>query len=148
MASSAPPSYFVDHKKGEVNELKAVRMACEDSGGGGAAASPSRCVDQGLFPRHRTQNLRNIAVERDPRRKRDLIKKVIAYMTLGIDVSRLYSEMVLVRGTAAASAQSVVCEYPADSLRTHCCRHPTPRIWLSRRWCTCTSPTTPSRTRT
>jgi len=23
--ATAPPSYFVDHKKGEVNELKAVR---------------------------------------------------------------------------------------------------------------------------
>jgi vesicle coat complex subunit len=27
-------------------------------------------------------------------KKRDVIKKVIAYMTLGIDVSRLYPEMV------------------------------------------------------
>ena len=35
-----------------------------------------------------------MAVERDPKRKRDVIKKVIAYMTLGIDVSRLFTEMV------------------------------------------------------
>ena len=111
-------------------------------------ARPSHGTHQRTFPRHRTQNLRNIAVERDPRRKRELIKKVIAYMTLGIDVSRLYSEMVLVRATAAAAAQSLVRESDADSSRAHCCRHPTPRIWLSRRWCTCTSPTTPSRTRT
>ena len=42
--------------------------------------------------------LRNVSVERDPKRKRDVIKKVIAYMTLGIDVSRLFTEMV--RGAA------------------------------------------------
>lgn len=36
----------------------------------------------------RAQLLKNISVEKDPKRKRDVIKKVIAYMTLGIDVSR------------------------------------------------------------
>jgi hypothetical protein len=39
--------------------------------------------------------LRNFATEKDPKRKRDIIKKVIAYMTLGIDVSRLFTEMML-----------------------------------------------------
>ena len=39
--------------------------------------------------------LRSFAGERDRNRKRDIIKKVIAYMTLGIDVSRLFSEMML-----------------------------------------------------
>mmetsp|Transcript_16779 Transcript_16779/g.25356 ORF Transcript_16779/g.25356 Transcript_16779/m.25356 type:complete len:794 (-) Transcript_16779:8-2389(-) len=39
--------------------------------------------------------LRNFATERDQQRKRDIIKKVIAYMTLGIDVSRLFTEMML-----------------------------------------------------
>jgi AP-4 complex subunit beta-1 len=34
------------------------------------------------------QLMKNINVERDPKRKREVIKKVIAYMTLGIDVSR------------------------------------------------------------
>ena len=48
-------------------------------------------------PPHPTQSqlLKTIAVEREPKRKRDVIKKVIAYMTLGIDVSRLFTEMVL-----------------------------------------------------
>ena len=55
--------YFVDSKKGEVNELK--------------------------------QLLKNINVERDVKRKREIIKKVIAYMTLGIDVSRLFTEMIM-----------------------------------------------------
>jgi AP-4 complex subunit beta-1 len=39
--------------------------------------------------------LRGFAAERDVQRKRDSIKKVIAYMTLGIDVSRLFTEMML-----------------------------------------------------
>jgi len=39
--------------------------------------------------------LRGFASERNPQRKRDIMKKVIAYMTLGIDVSRLFSEMML-----------------------------------------------------
>ena len=38
--------------------------------------------------------LRAVAIEKDINKKRDVIKKVIAYMTLGIDVSRLYPEMV------------------------------------------------------
>jgi vesicle coat complex subunit len=51
------------HKKGEVNELKA--------------------------------SLRNPAVERDPEKRREVVKRVIAYMTLGIDVSRLFTEMIM-----------------------------------------------------
>ena len=34
-------------------------------------------------------------------RKREVLKKVIAYMTLGIDVTRLFSDMVMVSSTAA-----------------------------------------------
>ncbi len=40
------------------------------------------------------QLLRAVAIEKDINKKRDVIKKVIAYMTLGIDVSRHYPEMV------------------------------------------------------
>jgi vesicle coat complex subunit len=36
-------------------------------------------------------------------RKREVLKKVIAYMTLGIDVTRLFSDMVMVSSTAAAA---------------------------------------------
>ncbi len=39
--------------------------------------------------------LRNINIERDQGRRREVIKKVIAYMTMGIDVSKLFSEMML-----------------------------------------------------
>jgi len=38
--------------------------------------------------------LKQMELEKDKNKKRDVIKKVIAYMTLGIDVSRLYPEMV------------------------------------------------------
>lgn len=67
-AGAAGAGYFVDQKKGEVNELK--------------------------------QLLKNINIERDVNRKRDIIKKVIAYMTLGIDVSRLFTDMVMVSTTS------------------------------------------------
>jgi len=39
--------------------------------------------------------LRTFGTEKDPNRKRDIMKKVIAYMTLGIDVSRLFSDIML-----------------------------------------------------
>eukprot|EP00466_Bigelowiella_natans_P000808 jgi/Bigna1/88218/estExt_fgenesh1_pg.C_290095 len=61
-AGVPPPTYFVDHKRGEVNELRGL--------------------------------LRNPKVTRDPEKQRDVTKKVIAYMTLGIDMSKLFSEMI------------------------------------------------------
>lgn len=67
---AAGPAYFVQSKKGEVNELQ--------------------------------QLLRNLKVQRDPVRKREVVKKVIAYMTLGIDVSRLFGDMVMVRTRVCA----------------------------------------------
>ena len=55
--------------------------------------------------------LRGFATERDRDRKRGIIKKVIAYMTLGIDVSRLFTEMMYVlltnQGGALASCGAV-----------------------------------------
>ena len=43
------------------------------------------------------QLLKNMNVERDVKRKREIIKKVIAYMTLGIEVSKLFTEMIMVK---------------------------------------------------
>jgi hypothetical protein len=67
--------------------------------GGGAGGPP---VPDSYFTESRKGEiselrnlLRGFAAERDPARKRDIIKKVIAYMTLGIDVSRLFSDMML-----------------------------------------------------
>lgn len=41
--------------------------------------------------------MRNPEVQRDPRRYLQAVQKVIACMTLGIDVSKLFSEMIMVR---------------------------------------------------
>ena len=38
--------------------------------------------------------LRNPKIDSDPKKKKDIIKRVIAYMTLGVDVSKLFHEMV------------------------------------------------------
>merc|ERR1719159_1881790 len=45
------------------------------------------------------QLLRGAAQDRDQQKKRDAIKKVIAYMTLGIDVSPLFTDMVMASAT-------------------------------------------------
>ena len=42
--------------------------------------------------------LRNPDIQRDPKRYLQAVQKVIACMTLGIDVSKLFSEMIMVRG--------------------------------------------------
>jgi vesicle coat complex subunit len=55
--------------------------------------------------------LRNINVERDAKRKREVIKKVIAYMTLGIDVSRLFTEMVMAVDTTDLVVKKMVFLY-------------------------------------
>jgi AP-4 complex subunit beta-1 len=63
--------------------------------------------------------LRNFATERDPQRKRDIIKKVIAYMTLGIDVSRLFTEMMLAIETRDLVIKKMVylylCNYASSN---------------------------------
>jgi len=79
VASTAAAGYFVDQKKGEVNELK--------------------------------QLLKNINVERDMKRKREIIKKVIAYMTLGIDVSRLFTDMIMAIETKDIVVKKMVYLY-------------------------------------
>lgn len=81
ISSQAAMGYFVDQKKGEVNELKQVRIFVGD---------PSIQLKFGV------QMLKNLNIEKDVRRKREIIKKVIAYMTLGIDVSRLFTDMIMV----------------------------------------------------
>jgi vesicle coat complex subunit len=40
--------------------------------------------------------LKNPSLDRDQAKKKDVIKRVIAYMTLGVDVSKLFYEMVKV----------------------------------------------------
>eukprot|EP00939_MAST-03C_sp_MAST-3C-sp1_P001594 g1594.t1 len=77
-AKSSQP-YFVDKKKGEVNELRRL--------------------------------LTNVKIMRVPKSKRDVIKKVIAYMTLGIDVSRLFTEMIMASSTKDIVVKKMVYQY-------------------------------------
>mmetsp|Transcript_14975 Transcript_14975/g.19431 ORF Transcript_14975/g.19431 Transcript_14975/m.19431 type:complete len:829 (+) Transcript_14975:21-2507(+) len=63
--------------------------------------------------------LKNINVERDPKRKRDVIKKVIAYMTLGIDVSKLFNEMVLCVETRDLVVKKMVYLYLVTYAQEH-----------------------------
>jgi len=73
----AAPNVQIEHKKGEVNELKT--------------------------------SLRNPAIDRDPEKKREVVKRVIAYMTLGIDVSKLFSEMIMVCDGALSTTRGSLC---------------------------------------
>jgi vesicle coat complex subunit len=43
------------------------------------------------------QLLSTPGIDREPARKREVLKKVIAYMTMGVDMSRLFSDMIKVR---------------------------------------------------
>jgi len=63
--------------------------------------------------------LRNFATERDPKRKREIIKKVIAYMTLGIDVSRLFTEMMLAIETRDLVIKKMVYLYLCNYAVSH-----------------------------
>ena len=63
--------------------------------------------------------LRNFATERSPAKKRDIIKKVIAYMTLGIDVSRLFTEMMLAIETRDLVIKKMVYLYLCNYANTH-----------------------------
>ncbi|KAL4481626.1 hypothetical protein ABPG74_007715 [Tetrahymena malaccensis] len=49
--------------------------------------------------------------DRDEKKKRDLVKKVIAYMTLGIDVSKLFDQMVIVSQTADVVQKKMIYLY-------------------------------------
>ena len=40
--------------------------------------------------------LRDPSLNREPERKREVLKKVILYMTMGVDMSRLFTDMILV----------------------------------------------------
>jgi Adaptin N terminal region len=52
-----------------------------------------------------------VAVERDAKKRRDVIKKVIAYMTLGVDVSRLFTEMLMAIETRDLVVKKMVYLY-------------------------------------
>ena len=68
-----------------------------------------RVLSDSLLPLYRL--LRSIYIDKDPAKKKDVIKKVIAYMTLGIDVSRLYPEMVKASQTSDIVTKKMVYLY-------------------------------------
>eukprot|EP00757_Euglenozoa_sp_SAG-D1_P006124 gene6124-2529_t len=43
--------------------------------------------------------LRDPVIEKDQTKRREVLKKVIAYMTLGIDTSGLFTDMIMVSPT-------------------------------------------------
>lgn len=65
------------------------------------------------------QLLRTFGTERDKQKKRDIMKKVIAYMTLGIDVSRLFTEMMLAIETRDLVIKKMVYLFLCNYADTH-----------------------------
>lgn len=63
--------------------------------------------------------LRTFATEKDRNRKREIMKKVIAYMTLGIDVSRLFTEMMLAIETRDLVIKKMVYLFLCNYAETH-----------------------------
>ncbi len=55
--------------------------------------------------------LRTVAIDKENTKKRDAIKKVIAYMTLGVDVSRLFSDMVMASHTTDLVQKKMIYLY-------------------------------------
>ena len=93
-------------------------------GGGAPGSGPGR--DDSYFTESRKgevnelrQLLRTFGVERDKQRKRDIMKKVIAYMTLGIDVSRLFTEMMLAIETRDLVIKKMVYLFLCNYAETH-----------------------------
>ena len=58
-------------------------------------------------------------MEKDTSRKQGVIKKVIAYMTLGIDVSRLFSDMILACNTRDLVIKKMVYLYLCTYAHSH-----------------------------
>eukprot|EP00985_Skeletonema_marinoi_P014260 scaffold7206_cov143-Skeletonema_marinoi.AAC.2 len=91
---------------------------------GGVPGQPGR--DDAYFTESRKgevnelrQLLRTFGTERDKQKKRDIMKKVIAYMTLGIDVSRLFTEMMLAIETRDLVIKKMVYLFLCNYADTH-----------------------------
>jgi AP-4 complex subunit beta-1 len=63
-------------------------------GGGGGGSANASGERRGEVAELRTQ-LREPAVQRDQQRSREVLKKVLAFLTLGVDTSALFPEMIL-----------------------------------------------------
>ena len=83
-----------------------------NGGGGGAPVPESYFTESKKGEVNELRRLlREFSTEKDKNRKREIIKKVIAYMTLGIDVSRLFTEMMLVIETRDLVIKKMVYQY-------------------------------------
>ena len=52
-----------------------------------------------------------VSLEKDLKKEREVVRKVIAYMTLGIDVSRLFPEMVKASRTTDIVTKKMIYLY-------------------------------------
>lgn len=119
-------------KKGEVAELRNVSLH---------ARFPFRLRRPPALPASHPlsppQLLRTVNGDKDTKRKRDVLKKVIAYMTLGIDVSRLFPDMVLATNTKDLVIKKMVYLY----LCTYAQSNPEMSLLvintLQKDWCVC-----------
>ena len=55
--------------------------------------------------------LRSPETQKDPKQYEQVVQKVIAYMTLGVDVSPLFSEMIMVSIERANHGTNRSCDY-------------------------------------
>ena len=62
--------------------------------------------------------LRSVSSDRDGSKKRDAVKKVIAYMTLGIDVSRLFTDVLLASHSTDVVLKKMVYLYLSNYAET------------------------------
>jgi len=63
--------------------------------------------------------LRDIGTERDPRKKREVVRKVIALDTLGYDCSRLFGEMVIATYTTDIVVKKMAYQYLSHYARSN-----------------------------
>jgi AP-4 complex subunit beta-1 len=63
--------------------------------------------------------LKNVLNDKDDKKKRDVVKKVIAYMTLGIDVSRIFSEMCMASYTNDIIQKKMIYLYLTTYAESH-----------------------------
>jgi AP-4 complex subunit beta-1 len=65
------------------------------------------------------QLLRSVNTTNDNKKKREAIRKVIAYMTLGIDVSKLFADMILACNTKDLVIKKMVYLYLCTYAQTN-----------------------------
>jgi vesicle coat complex subunit len=84
-------------KSGSSNQVNINKTTNSTFPSGGGTTAPKFFVDHKKGEVAELMNLlKNPSLDKDLNKKKDIIKRVIAYMTLGVDVSKLFHEMVKV----------------------------------------------------